>query len=155
MTSFFSGAKQPGKTPTYDPYIPRQPRYDWLTSLDAAEHAMMQSDRPMLAVYTRRFSNDWHTVQRLLDRPEVGRRLIGAIHCRIDVGTPLTEEIITPFGELELPAVAIARPDGSFESLEVPLSADEFVRFVDRALAAPHEEPAGGVAASARTASSP
>ncbi len=155
MASFFTGATQPGKTPTYDPYLPRQPRYEWLTSLDAAELAMKQSDRPMLAVYTRRFSNDWRKVRRLLDRPEVSRRLAGAIHCRIEVGTPLTEAIITPFGALKLPAVAIVRPDGSFESLEVPTSADSLVRFIDRVLEAPGGAAAGGVAVSASAASQP
>lgn len=155
MASFVAGAKQPGKTSIHDPYIPRQPRYDWLSSMDAAELAMIQSDRPILAVYARRFSNDWRKVRSLLDRPEIGRRLSGAIHCRIDVGTPLTETTITPFGALKLPAVAIARPDGSFETLELPTSADEFVRFVDRALAAPHEVSAGGAATSEHAASQP
>jgi len=151
IASFLAGAAPPGRVAAYDPHIPRRPREDWLESLDVAEQVVRATDRPLLVVYARRFCSDWGRMRRLLDRAELVHRLTELVRCRIEVGTPFTDATITPFGALKLPAMVLARPDGTFDTLEMPTSLESVARFVDRSTNP--SASATGVGAAASTAS--
>jgi hypothetical protein len=67
----------------------------------------------------------------LLARQEVYKRFADMVHCRVNTFNPWTKAYITEFGALKLPALVIAKGDGSNHVLEMPASYGAVVRFAD------------------------
>ncbi|MGB2986794.1 MAG: hypothetical protein WBE26_13050 [Phycisphaerae bacterium] len=136
IVAFLGEARPPGALPVINRHIPRQPRYNWHRTIEAAEQVSRQTGRHILIVYHRSLSHDWHTLKKLLTRREVYHRFADMVHCRIGLLNPWANAYITPFGALELPAVVIVRRDGTNDVLELPTSYETLVRFADAALRA-------------------
>lgn len=128
---FLAEAQAPGQAPSINPYLPRRVEYTWVDSLDVAQQKASESGQPMLVVFYRRASGDWRQLSKLLERREVGRRVSDMVHCRVRLAWPWSKAYITRFGALKLPAVVIAHPDGSFDSIELPTSYEVIVRLAD------------------------
>jgi len=133
---FLAESKPPGARPNFDPFLSRKSEYLWHESLESATLRARQTGRPLFIIYERNLSNDGIKLQKLLIRREVYYRLAPMIHVRIAVPGLFTKTCITPFGTLQLPAVVIAHPGGSFFTLELPTNYESVVRFADRSLAA-------------------
>ncbi len=148
VVRFLAGAEPPGAVPALNRYLPRRAPYDWHDDLESARQASEASDRPMLVVYYRRFSRQWHALAKLLNRREVYSRLAEMVHCRVGAFRLGGDEAMTPFGKLELPAIVIVGQTGTSEAMELPMSYEAVVRFVDAALGA---APTGGIEAATAT----
>ena len=134
MVAFLERTRAPGARPTLNPHIVRQARYRWQDSLEEAEAVAAQTRRPMLVVFYRRFSRDWERIHSLLATHEVYSRLADMVPVKVALHGLFTKAYITRFGALKLPTVAISRPDGSYQVLELPVSIEAVVRFVDDAM---------------------
>ncbi len=150
IAEFLAAARPPGAKPILNPFIPRQPKYNWLRSIDVAEEAAERTSQPMLIVFHRRLSHDWRRLEKLLSRHEVYMRLADMVHCRIGMFPFLGKTPDTPFGAMRLPALVIVRGDGTYDVLELPTSCEAVVRFADTALRT--ERPAQSDSASAAAA---
>lgn len=137
LMAFLKSAASPGTPIHRNPYVPHKPRFDWYDSLDAGERAARQSGRPMLVLFHRTMSRDRRRLERLLSRHEVYLRLRDLVHVRIGLFVLFQKAYITKYGALQLPAIVIAHPDGTFEALELPQSRDAVVSFLDSALHRP------------------
>jgi hypothetical protein len=130
ILAFLSESKPPGLSQKPNPYVRREARFDWYSSLREAGMAADRLNRDILVVYYRSIAGDWPRIHQLLSRPEVYRHVGSMLHCRIRFWSETGPKGLTPFGSLSLPALVVVRPDGSHEVLEVPGSADAVVRFV-------------------------
>lgn len=128
---FLAGAKPPGAQPRWDANIVRYAACSWHDSLDDARAVAEQTKKPIFHVVERHLRGDCRKLDKLLNRPEVVRRLIGMVHCRTTVWNPLAKTADTPCGSVRLPAVMLIRPDGTCRVLEMPQSYESLVRFVD------------------------
>jgi hypothetical protein len=133
ITAFLNEARPPGNRPVVNPYILRRARYDWHRTMEAAEEAASRSRKPILIVYHQSLTSDWRTLRKLLGRQEVYRRFADMVHCRIGVLTFSAVNQVPRFGTLKLPAIVIARGDGTYDVLELPTSYEAIVRFADNA----------------------
>lgn len=145
IVSFLTQAQPPGTKPAINPHIPRRARYSWLHSVEEAEAVSRETGQPMVVVFYRSLSRDWRTLSKLLSRHEVYGRLAEALHVRIGLLNPTIETHATRFGPLKLPAMVMARPDGTFTTYERPTSYEAVVRWVDAALNKHAKEPAAAV----------
>lgn len=135
IEAFLSEADTPGKPVTVDPYVVRQARYDWSDSLETAESIARETGRPLFVVFYRTLSRDWSRLSKMLQRPEVGQRLNGAVPVRIGLWGLKADAYDTQFGALSLPALVLVQPDGSVQDLQLPASCEQIVRFIETAFA--------------------
>lgn len=131
ILSFVEQAKASGSLPRLDPYVPRRAPSRWHDDVGPALAEAASRNTPTFVVYYRSWSRDWSKIKNLLNRHEVASRLCGLVHCRIGTKNPVGKAYITPFGALALPALVLARPDGTFTALETPTSYESIVRFLD------------------------
>lgn len=99
-----------------------------------------------MAVYYRSLSRDWARLEPLLADATVARHLTDMVLSRIAVGGWMTEAYITPFGALQLPALVMAEPNGTFTVLEKPTSSDMIARFARTAISEVRDAGAGSTA---------
>lgn len=128
---FLANANPPGKTPSWNPFVHREPRYAWLTSTEEGEAAARAMNRPILIVFHRPWSNDLQRLRRMLREPAVFRRFSEMIHVRSGSLLSFSDAAETKYGTLQLPAIVIAQPDGTHRVLELPNSYDAIIRFAD------------------------
>lgn len=131
IQEFLAGADPPGTAPQWNPFLHRNPRYAWLSSTEEAEAIAKESNRSMLIVFYRRWSKDLRSIKRMLRKPAVYRRFSEMVHVRSSRFWSYSEVLDTQYGTLQLPAIVIARPDGTYRVLEVPRSYDAIIRFAD------------------------
>lgn len=134
ILDFLAQAQPPGARPDWDPLIPRQANYRWYDDLARAKERSQESQRPMFVVFYRRLTRDWASLRGLLETREVYSRVADMVQCRVGTWQLLSGRLESSFGELELPAVVVARPGGTFRVLELPTSAASVARFIDRSL---------------------
>ncbi|MFQ5589542.1 MAG: hypothetical protein ACE5HE_00125 [Phycisphaerae bacterium] len=129
--SFLLGAKAPGRAVMVNRHIPRRADYRWYRTPEPARRAAEPTQRPILFVFHRRLTGDWWRLEKLLSRREVYQRLGDMVHCRVVTPIPWADVHISEFGALRLPALVIARHDGTYSILETPTSYEAVVRFAD------------------------
>lgn len=134
IAQFLTLAIPPGTQPKFNPYLPRVPEYFWHDTMDTAIAHAKKIEKPLFIIYERTFSGDWKKLQKLLTRREVFHRIAPMVHTRISVPGLFTDSYHSPFGVLQLPAIVIAKPGGSFCVLELPTTYESVVRFTDRSL---------------------
>ncbi len=132
IAEFLSLAQPPGTALRLNAHIPRRPHYHWHDTLQTAQNEAQQTGKTMLVVFDRRFSRDWSKLKKLLNAPEIHRRMADMVHCRVRTVNPFAEATITQFGAMRLPSIVIADPAGSPQVLELPTSVETIARFVDR-----------------------
>lgn len=133
VQGFLATANPPGSAPKLNRFLHREPRYTWVSSPEEAETIAKESDRSMLIVYYRRWSDDLQRVDEMLREPSLFRRLSKMVHQRSSSGWSTSDVLETKYGKLKLPAIVIARPDGTYHVLEVPLGYEAIIRFADSA----------------------
>jgi hypothetical protein len=152
LFAFLASAEPPGAAPIVDPFVPRSPAYHWLDSPDDAVAAASRTGRSAVIVFYRSWSGDWITLHKLLATYEVYSRLDSLVHCRFGVWGVNRNQHTTRFGNLRLPAIVIARPDGTDSVVELPTSSEAVARFVDDTLHPDKSMAAMEAAAGATTA---
>jgi len=136
IAQFITLAIPPGTQSKFNPYLPRVPEYFWHDSLETAIAKAQKIDKPLFIIYEKTLSNDWKKLQKLLARREVFHRIAPMVHTRISITSIFSNSHSSPFGVLQLPAIVIAQPGGSFWVLELPTTYESVVRFTDRSLEA-------------------
>lgn len=129
-------AVPPGEQPTYNPLVPRRIVYHWHDDIDEALSRGRETGRPVLVLAYDLLSKDVLRVDELMGAGIVHRRFADFVHCRVRAVLGLGAGAADRFGLKRLPALVIVRPDGGFDVLEAPQSAEEVVLFALRSDAA-------------------
>ncbi|MBI3834821.1 MAG: hypothetical protein HY287_10870 [Planctomycetes bacterium] len=132
IMAFLKDSTPPGAMPKINPYILREARYVWLSSLSDAEKASKQTDQPIFLVLDRFYANDWSKLREMLERREVHDRIVNMVHCRPGGFWGGQGDAAKEFNVKGVPAIVIIQPDGRHDVLELPTSYEMIARFVDR-----------------------
>jgi len=133
ISEFLAAAEPPGAAPVLNPLIPRASNYVWYSSIESAEAAAKKTGQSILIVFDRWWPRERRKLEKLLDRSEVYSRFASMVHCRPGSVLGLDDQSMVRFGVLNLPALVVVHPDGSYQVLELPTSYEAIVRFADRA----------------------
>lgn len=134
IARFVDEARPPGASPVLNPYVPRSAVYTWHDSLPSAEQVASRTGQSVLIVLDRWMSRDWLKLGPMLESREVHSRFADWVHCRPNgslwggVGAAQRR-----FGVVNLPAIVLAHPDGSYQVLELPTSTESIALFADAA----------------------
>ncbi len=132
ILSFLDQAVSPGEVPKSYTFLRRPVQYSWLRTLEEAESAGRETDRPVLVVLDRPYSRDWERLSLMLHRREVFQRFSEMVHCRPNALWKFGRTAEERYGLSGLPAIAILQPDGTFQALPMPSSYESIIRFADR-----------------------
>jgi len=137
IAQFLETATPPGATPVADPLLPREVTYSWQSSLGEAESAAARTGQSVFVVLDRWLTRDWFRLEPMLDSRDVHSRVADMIHCRPNAGLwSGVDAAQKRFAVANLPALVVLRPDGSFQTLELPTSSDAIARFLGAVRAA-------------------
>lgn len=134
VRAFLDSTNLPGTVPKYNPYIPYEGTFDWISSLEEAEAQAKTRDKPMLVLFTRWLSRDYAVMSKTLGKYEVYRRFADHVPCHLTVDPILgtNKQAMKRFGVTELPALVVVNPDGDHHTLELPLTPEKVVRWADQ-----------------------
>lgn len=130
-----AAATEPGAKPVYNPHIPHAAEYDWYHRLGSAERKAERTDKPLLILATRFWSQDAQRLRSLMAQREVFIRCEDWVHCHLECYWPWSVGGLQRFEVSRLPALVVCSPLGSSYVLEKPASAAEIARFLDRCAA--------------------
>jgi len=147
ILALLDAAQSPGKRVQVDPWIPRSEPYHWIDDPQEALRESRESSRPVLFVFYRWMRGDWNDLEDLLLRHEVYPRFTNAIHCRLSSLNSAGKAQAQAFGIEEWPALVIAFPDDTYQSLELPTGYAQIARFAESALGDPGRASTGTAAA--------
>jgi hypothetical protein len=130
ILAFVMGEAPTLEAPRRSAFVPHEIEYRWETDYDAALRMSEQTGRPLLVALYRPFHGQWASLAHLLERPEVFRRVGDFVHYRNGMFGP-PQRVIRSLGVARFPAVAVIEPGQTPRCLEVPLSLETLVEFVD------------------------
>ncbi len=132
VQDFLASATPPGNSPIWNAFLHREPRYNWQQSTEQAETIASESNRSMLIVYHRPWSDDFQRLDRMLKNPAVFRRFSKMVHVRSGSAWSIASTAETKYGTLQLPALVIVEPSQNYRVLEGPSSYEAMIRFADK-----------------------
>lgn len=141
ITRLLDHAEPPGARPDSNPYLHREPYYDWLDDFDHATAAAEPENKEVVVVLHRSLTRDWRRLKKILDERTVFSRFADMIHCRVATLAASADSLKERFGISRLPAIVIVHRDGTFDVLELPRSFEAVVRFADEARNNPDQSP--------------
>ncbi len=131
LLRFAAETSPPGSDIQRNPFVPRHAQYDWHLTLAGAEEDAHRTGKPMLVAATRLMTRDWQSLNEMLQRPEVYRRFKDMVACRLDVWNPFAKFFNSPWGTIDLPALIVVAPDGTYRILSKPFGVEGIVNFAD------------------------
>lgn len=109
-------------------------RVKWHDDFQGAYDEALRENRKLFIFYNSEIGGDDGALAAAMDRPEVARVLAGTVNCRLDWSSPANRARMAYYEVTLVPGFVALRPDGQFESRQGPLTPDELIAFVHRAL---------------------